>query len=206
MASGVVATFSLTLLFFLINRLRHRKVQGREAHLHHMHHHRPPNMISDDQRSIGSIGYIAGNYNGEIYDQSNPYQLWKPPNGCFPRGEAPPPYEEVIGLSQATADHHTLGASTTVSLGHHQHQHRTLPLSVCAEAGAPLQSTTNDFQGYVPQPLQSATTNLINININNAGTITSVAAGETHQVPLGATTNTNNGSASGMGMNSNPYK
>lgn len=31
----------------------------------------------------------------------------------------------------------------------------------------------------------SITTNLINININNAGTITAVAAGETHQVPAG---------------------
>lgn len=166
----MVATFSLTLLFFLINRLRHRKVQGRrEAHLHHMHHHhRPPNMISDDQRSIGSIGYIAGNisYNGEIYGEStNPYQLWKPPNGCFPRGEAPPPYEEVIGLSQATADHHTLGAPscTTVSLG--QHHHRTLPLNICSEAVTAV--PTGDFQGYVPQPITAnATTNHHNNSIN----------------------------------------
>lgn len=199
MASGVVATFSLTLLFFLINRLRHRKVQGREAHLHH--HHRPPNMISDDQRSIG---YIAGNmgYNGEIYDQgTNPYQLWKPPNGCFPRGEAPPPYEEVFGLPQAMGDHQTLGAATscnTVSLGNH----RTLPLGYCPNATAP-----GEFQGFVSQPLQS--TNLINININNAGTITSMAAvGENHQVQcpgpnLLPTTNNNNNI---MGVNSNPYK
>lgn len=175
MSSGVVATFSLTLLFFLINRLRHRKVQGRESHLH-MHSHRPPNhLISDDQRSIGS--YIAGNisYNGEIYDQNtNPYQLWKPPNGCFPRGEAPPPYEEVIGLSQASC--------TNVSLGGHH-----LPLSICAsDATAPV---VGDFQGFVPQ------TNLINININNAGTITSVAAGENHQAGAPSTNN-----------NSNPYK
>lgn len=193
----MVATFSLTLLFFLINRLRHRKVQQGRAHLHNMHSHRPPHLISDDQRSIGSIGYIAGNlsYNGEIYDQAtNPY-LWKPPNGCFPRGEAPPPYEEVIGLSQGMADHQTLGGTscTTVSLGHH----RTLPLSMCSDATAP-----GDYQGFVPQ---SATTNLINININNAGTITAVAAGENHQAPVAPVAN--NGGNCNTAMNSgNPYK
>lgn len=31
------------------------------------------------------------------YDgNSNQYQLWKPSNGYFPRGEAPPPYEEAV--------------------------------------------------------------------------------------------------------------
>lgn len=34
---------------------------------------------------------------------SNPYQLWKPPSGYFPRGEAPPPYEEAVALAQAEA-------------------------------------------------------------------------------------------------------
>lgn len=31
------------------------------------------------------------------YD-NNPshYNLWKPTNGYFPRGEAPPPYEEAV--------------------------------------------------------------------------------------------------------------
>lgn len=195
MASGVVATFSLTLLFFLINRLRTRKAQGGRGrdHLHHLHHHRPPNLISDDQRSIG---YIAGNmnYNGEIYEP-NPYQLWKPPNGCFPRGEAPPPYEEVIGLGAATS-------CTSVSLGHH----RTLPLSICGEVAA---AAAGDYQGFLSQVPQAPalssmpnaaapTTNLINININNAGTITTVAAGENHV--------SSGGTGGAPGISTNSYK
>lgn len=174
-------------------------------------------MISDDQRSIG---YIAGNmnYNGEIYDTApNPYQLWKP--GCFPRGEAPPPYEEVIGLGAATS-------CTSVSGHPTSHHHRTLPLSICGEvAVATGGGLPGDYQGYLSQapqllsssaaaataPLLSttATNNLINININDAGTITSVAAGETHQVPtatISSLSATNNNSNTVAGMNSNLYK
>lgn len=174
-------------------------------------------MISDDQRSIG---YIAGNmsYNGEIYDTApNPYQLWKP--GCFPRGEAPPPYEEVIGLGAATS-------CTSVSGHPNSHHHRTLPLSICGEVALATGGggIAVDYQGYLsqaPQLLTSSpaavaapllptttTTNLINININDAGTITSVAAGETHQVPTAtisslAAINNNNNSVAGM---TNLYK
>lgn len=175
-------------------------------------------MANDDQRSI-SIGYIPSNmsYNGEIYDQAqNPYQLWKP--GCFPRGEAPPPYEEVIGLShQSLAEHHhhtphPMG-STTVSLGTH---HRTLPLSICSAEAVAV--TGPDYQGFVPQqhhhhhqqqqqqaqPLSgnaaaTTTTNLINININNAGQITSMA-GENHLQQQGHT------NSHAMAITSSPYK
>lgn len=31
------------------------------------------------------------------------YHLWKPSNAYYPRGEAPPPYEEAVALSQAEA-------------------------------------------------------------------------------------------------------
>lgn len=35
------------------------------------------------------------------YDNhANQYNLWKPSNGYFPRGEAPPPYEEAIAHPQ----------------------------------------------------------------------------------------------------------
>lgn len=39
-----------------------------------------------------------GNVNIEYpYDSnSNQYNLWKPASGYYPRGEAPPPYEEAI--------------------------------------------------------------------------------------------------------------
>ncbi|XP_017140707.1 AF4/FMR2 family member 4 isoform X1 [Drosophila miranda] len=75
---------------------------------------------AEDQRSIvGSIGYIAGNMgymegNLSAIDYSyggaaTHYPLWKP---HFPRGEAPPPYEEAVAISQAEA----LSAQCVVSL------------------------------------------------------------------------------------------
>lgn len=81
---------------------------------------------AEDQRSIvGSIGYIAGNMgymegNLSAIDYSyggatTHYPLWKPPSGYFPRGEAPPPYEEAVAISQAEA----LSAQCTVTLPSH---------------------------------------------------------------------------------------
>lgn len=50
--------------------------------------------------------------------------------------------------------------------------HRTLPVNVCA------METSCDMQPNIT----TNTTNLINININNAGNITTVASGENHQI------------------------
>lgn len=143
---------SLTLLLFLINRLRHRKSR-----------HRNIRQQSDDQRSIGSIGYLSGNYMGGPSDMgfgydANPahYPPWKLSGQYFPRGEAPPPYEEAIALAQAESlSACTVSVATT---------HRTLPLNVC----------------NTEAEMSNITANLINININNAGNITAVATGENH--------------------------
>lgn len=72
--------------------MRQRKLRARD-------NHRP----TDDQRSMGSIGYMGGNISymggGSMgmdypYDSNNGhFPLWKPPSEYFPRGEAPPPYE-----------------------------------------------------------------------------------------------------------------
>lgn len=53
-----------------------------------------------------------GNVNIEYpYDSnSNQYNLWKPGSGYFPRGEAPPPYEEAIAQTE------TINAQCTVRL------------------------------------------------------------------------------------------
>lgn len=149
MASGLTAILSLTLLFFLINRLRNRKSR----------HRGDSRENRENQRSVESIGYLSGNYMGGTdemgftYDAyAGQYQLWKPPA----RGEAPPPYEEVIALAQAESMNTcTVSVATT---------HRTLPLTVCTSE----------------PDISSTTTNLINININNAGSITAVASGENH--------------------------
>lgn len=92
------------------------------------------------------------------------YHLWKPPSGYFPRGEAPPPYEEAVALAQAES----LNSQCTVSVA--TTTHRTLPMNIC--------TTDNSCDGSNI----TNTTNLINININNSGNITSVAAGENHQL------------------------
>lgn len=62
----------------------------------------------NNEEPRASIGYIGGNYmnNGNVnieypYDaHSNQYNLWKPGSGYFPRGEAPPPYEEAIAQTE----------------------------------------------------------------------------------------------------------
>lgn len=99
-ATGVTVTLSLSLLFFIVNRLRQRKIRMRVNR-----------QLSEEQRNMGSIGYIGGNVNYmgggnmnmEYPFENHPghYNLWKPPSGYFPRGEAPPPYEEAVALAQA---------------------------------------------------------------------------------------------------------
>ncbi|XP_036138617.1 putative GPI-anchored protein pfl2 isoform X2 [Monomorium pharaonis] len=95
-ASFVTAIFSLSLLFFLIHRLRQRKIQGRENR-----------QLGEDQRSLGNMGYLERNGlpHGVPMDDipcGTGYSLWKPPgSNYFPRGEAPPPYEEAIAAARA---------------------------------------------------------------------------------------------------------
>ncbi|XP_072937852.1 uncharacterized protein [Epargyreus clarus] len=51
---------------------------------------------ADDQRSLTSIGYISGSmgYMGGTCETA--LGAWKPPGNYMPRGEAPPPYDEVV--------------------------------------------------------------------------------------------------------------
>lgn len=136
----------------------------------------------DDQRSIGSIGYIGSNigYMGSMtmeypYEHQNShFQLWKP---FFPRGEAPPPYEEAISMAQTESLNTQAACTVSVATS----THRTLPMNVC-------NNTTTDNTDLSSgmsvnnNPITSNTTNLINININNAGNITAVATGENHLI------------------------
>ncbi|XP_016915232.1 uncharacterized protein LOC107999729 isoform X2 [Apis cerana] len=94
-ASFVTAVLSLSLLFFLIHRLRQRKIRGRQNR-----------QLAEDQRNLGSMGYLDrdGLSHGVPMDDipcGASYPLWKPPNNYFPRGEAPPPYEEAVAAARA---------------------------------------------------------------------------------------------------------
>ncbi|KAI9576874.1 hypothetical protein GQX74_011297 [Glossina fuscipes] len=214
-----------------VNRLRQRKIRARESR-----------QNTEDQRSIvGSIGYIAGNMgymegNLTSMDYSyggtaTHYPLWKPPSGYFPRGEAPPPYEEAVAISQAEAlsaqcaaaaaaaaatvasprpmsavelqssadiNRRPQTAATMQQLQHLQpHQSTLMPQqtsqhSVTQPHQAPAHNVMpiHHVLGAPPahQQTQShqitqSTTNLINININSGGNITTIATGENHQPP-----------------------
>ncbi|XP_055377398.1 putative uncharacterized protein DDB_G0282133 isoform X2 [Condylostylus longicornis] len=122
------------------------------------------------------MGYMEGNINGMdyTYGNSSHYPLWKPPSGYFPRGEAPPPYEEAVALSQAEA---LSAAQCTVSVA--TTTHRSLPISTLNVAEGEIHQPQNPQQ----QNITTSTTNLINININSGGNVTTVATGESHQPP-----------------------
>jgi len=97
--AAVTAMLSLSLLFFLVHRLRQREIQGR---LNSEEARRSRQMCDecDDTRSL--------DYSMYDFDRSPPTNAghifppqylawWKPPSSYFPpRCEAPPPYEEAI--------------------------------------------------------------------------------------------------------------
>lgn len=63
-------------------------------------------QIGEDQRSLGNMGYLerGGLLHGVPMDDipcGTGYSLWKPPGNYFPRGEAPPPYEEAVAAARA---------------------------------------------------------------------------------------------------------
>ncbi|XP_029169904.1 uncharacterized protein LOC114939681 isoform X2 [Nylanderia fulva] len=157
-ASFVTAIFSLSLLFFLIHRLRQRKIQaGRENR-----------QLGDDQRSLGSMGYLdRGLPHGVPMDDiscGTGYSLWKPPgSNYFPRGEAPPPYEEVIAATRAeqllSMNPHTL-LSINFSDNYMPNMNNHTSMSVVADAQNELtvneltQASSND--NHINTPLMSS--------------------------------------------------
>uniref|UniRef100_A0A1A9X1X3 VWFC domain-containing protein n=1 Tax=Glossina brevipalpis TaxID=37001 RepID=A0A1A9X1X3_9MUSC len=225
-----------------VNRLRQRKIRARESR-----------QNAEDQRSIvGSIGYIAGNMgymegNLSSMDYSyggtaTHYPLWKPPSGYFPRGEAPPPYEEAVAISQAEAlsaqcaaaaaaaaaavatqrpvnavelqssvdiNRRPQAAATMQQLQHLQsHQTSLVPQQTSQHSASqshqasahnvmPIHHVLGAPQSHQQNQnhqITQSTTNLINININSGGNITTIATGENHQPPysLQNEQNTNN--------------
>ncbi|XP_070155123.1 serine-rich adhesin for platelets isoform X3 [Polyergus mexicanus] len=154
-ASFVTAIFSLSLLFFLIHRLRQRKIQGRENR-----------QLGEDQRSLSNMGYLdRGLPHGVPMDDiscGTGYSLWKPPgSNYFPRGEAPPPYEEAIAAARAeqllSMNPHTL-LSMNFSDNYMPNINNHTSMSVVANAQNELivntQGSSND--NHVSTPLMSS--------------------------------------------------
>lgn len=146
-ASAFTALLSLSILFLLYHRLRRRKIRLRQT--------RPSN---EDQRSLNSIGYITGGFGyhpasyGYLgsgsndleypYEPNTQFSLWKPPGNYFPRGEAPPPYEEAVRLSQLEHDNATsiVLPSTTPSVSNpNQASNLTYSISTAHPVANPAQ-------------------------------------------------------------------
>ncbi|KAI5695913.1 hypothetical protein M8J75_005344 [Diaphorina citri] len=130
---------SMSLVAFLIHRLKKRKLRGRQ----------PRPLGVEDNR----IGYIEGSIRGSIrylpeYVAYEPPHaaLWKP-HGYFPAGEAPPPYEEAVAAARAEAalqthsiptDTPSLGIVSTVTMPYH----RTIPLNLLSGNSHATTTTT----------------------------------------------------------------
>ncbi|RVE51511.1 hypothetical protein evm_003912 [Chilo suppressalis] len=104
---------------------------------------RPPH--ADDQRSLTSIGYISGSmgYMGGTCETA--LAAWKPHGNYLPRGEAPPPYDEVI--AQCRPD--------TIRISNETAFHRTYP-STMEALTRPDESVQCSGHAYVniPRPIQ----------------------------------------------------
>ncbi|XP_071636557.1 uncharacterized protein [Temnothorax longispinosus] len=146
-ASFVTAIFSLSLLFFLIHRLRQRKIQvcvaGRENR-----------QLGEDQRSLGNMGYLdrGGLPHGVPMDDipcGTGYSLWKPPDSnYFPRGEAPPPYEEAIAAARAEQALLSMNPHTLLSMNFSDNY---MPNGNNHASVAIVADTQNDLNAANPQ-------------------------------------------------------
>lgn len=173
------------------------------------------------------MGYMEGNLSSMDYTYGGAathYPLWKPPSGYFPRGEAPPPYDEAVAISQAEALSAQCAAAAAaaqaaanqrVTMGMNTVELQNADMNRRAQANQQMQQIQHHAQPQtahnqmnhqpthvVPTTLQThvlgpqsqqpsnqshqitqSTTNLINININSGGNITTIATGENHQPP-----------------------
>ncbi|CAB3244777.1 unnamed protein product [Arctia plantaginis] len=106
MAAGGALVVVLLTIALVVYRVRKQKRR------------RPPH--ADDQRSLTSIGYISGSmgYMGGTCETA--LAAWKPPTNYLPRGEAPPPYDEVVAQTR----------QDNMRLANEMSYHRTYPATV----------------------------------------------------------------------------
>ncbi|KAI4488781.1 hypothetical protein M0802_011291 [Mischocyttarus mexicanus] len=81
---------------------------------------RQSRQLAEDQRNLGSMGYLerGGLQHGIPMDDmpcGGGYPLWKPANNYFPRGEAPPPYEEAVAAARTEQALLSMAPHTTLS-------------------------------------------------------------------------------------------
>ncbi|XP_017884998.1 uncharacterized protein LOC108627914 isoform X2 [Ceratina calcarata] len=143
-ASFVTAVLSLSLLLFFIHRFRQRKIRGRQNR-----------QLAEDQRNLGSTGYLErdGLSHGVPMDDipygcGVSYPLWKPPSNYFPRGEAPPPYEEAVAAARAEQALLSMNPQALPQLNYpnsylpNTNSHTSISLVGSAQSGINSNSTT----------------------------------------------------------------
>ncbi|XP_026326065.1 uncharacterized protein LOC113234792 isoform X2 [Hyposmocoma kahamanoa] len=129
-AAGGAATVVLLTVALVVYRVRKQKRR------------RPPH--ADDQRSLTSIGYISGSmgYMGGTCETA--LAGWKPPGNYLPRGEAPPPYDEVVAQCR----------NENMRMQSEQAFHRTYPATVesLARPEDSMQCSGHSYTN-VPRPM-----------------------------------------------------
>ncbi|XP_014481497.1 PREDICTED: uncharacterized protein DDB_G0271670-like isoform X2 [Dinoponera quadriceps] len=203
-ASFVTAILSMSLLFFLIHRLRQRKIQGRENR-----------QIGEDQRSLGNMGYLerGGLLHGLPMDDipcGTGYSLWKPPGNYFPRGEAPPPYEEAVAAARAEQALLSMNPHTLLSMnfsdsympGGNNHTGIAVVANTPSELTVNTQPSSNDNHMSAPlmsssRPLSSPGTyanyrpvsqsSTTSTGLNTSTSTTSFSTNMYENLPIGAT-------------------
>lgn len=183
-ASFITAVLSLSLLFFLIHRLRQRKIRGTYKEKHTFNSDckidedkadsifivfkgikiyyqlfsvcvagRQNRQAAEDQRSLGSMGYLerGGLQHGVPMDDipcGGGYPLWKPPGNYFPRGEAPPPYDEAVAAARAeqvllsTSPHALSPLNFPCTYLTNNSSNSSMPLVTNSQNGLPASSPT----------------------------------------------------------------
>ncbi|XP_014217439.1 uncharacterized protein LOC106645972 [Copidosoma floridanum] len=154
----IIGTFFIvSIILFLHFRLKKREQQN--------------SHIADDQRSLGSMGYLDRNslQHGMPMDDlpcNGGYPLWKPPSNYFPRGEAPPPYEEAVAAARAEQALLSMNQNTLSPLNFSnaylmEHTaHTNISLVTNSQNGLPASSPTlSPNNASSTSPLISAPTN-----------------------------------------------
>nr|QKV49918.1 mucin-12 [Locusta migratoria] len=127
-AYAITVVLFLSLFFFLVHRFRQRKLRGRQ----NRQLSEDERSLGSIGYIAGSLAYLPGSVGSYLGSAATAdphhhhhhhlefrygneengahYPLWKPPGssssngaGYFPRGEAPPPYEEAVAAARAEA-------------------------------------------------------------------------------------------------------
>jgi len=190
-------------------------------------------QLGEDQRNLGNMGYLerSGLSHGVPMDDipcGTGYSLWKPPgNNYFPRGEAPPPYEEAIAAARAeqallSMNPHTLlsmnfsdnymsntNNHTSVAVAEAQNEltvntqassndnHISTPLM--SSSSRPL-SSPNMYTGNYRPMSQSSVTSTIGLNTSTSSTSFTMGTNTYENLPIPSVgmTNFNDSQHSGV--------